>query len=117
LARAAHRDGTELGRQVGAVAREHEARAAAFIGARARRGRGARAKESGGVPGLDAGPAAWLLALTGSSGPPLGRNGWVRAGRAHGLGPNRKDRLGFLFSEIILNAKTIPENLEIILKA
>jgi hypothetical protein len=53
----------------------------------------------------------------GSSGPALGRNGWVRAGRAHGLGPNRKDRIGFLFSEIILNAKTIPENLEIILKA
>jgi hypothetical protein len=33
------------------------------------------------------------------------------------LGPNRKDRIGFLFSEIILNAKTISENLEIVLKA
>jgi hypothetical protein len=43
--------------------------------------------------------------------------GWAGAGagRAFGLGPNREDKICFL--EIIFNAKTIPENLEIILRA
>jgi hypothetical protein len=59
------------------------------------------AKVGSGVPGLDAGAAAWLLAQMSSSGSALGRNGCVRAGQAHGLGRNRKDRIGFLFSEII----------------
>jgi hypothetical protein len=37
--------------------------------------RGAHAEGGDGVPGLDTGAAAWLLARMGSSGPALGQNG------------------------------------------
>jgi hypothetical protein len=55
---------------------------------------------------------AW--ARMGSSGPRMGRSGVDRVGPS---GSARTEGIGFLFSEIILNAKTILENLEIVLKA
>jgi hypothetical protein len=50
----------------------------------------------------------------GSSGPRLG---WSRVDWVGPAGSAEIKGIGFLFSEIILSAKTILENLEIVLKA
>jgi hypothetical protein len=53
-------------------------------------------------------PGRWALA---------GLTAGPERARVEPSGSTQTERIGFLFSEIILNAKTIPENLEIILKA